>query len=134
MRVGDHPVTVVARPNTVLEDLCFLRQGHRPQLDVRNSGASANPNAVILVRQQLLNDIVRQVTLAGQILTSIAFGRREVHAHETLRRSEPNRAIGCSRNCRHAAHRQRDRVGTQAERNSRIAEAVKRTEFLRIRP
>src|SRR5262249_38054553 len=132
-RIRNHSETVVACPYALFEEFRFLRQCHWPQLDVRDSGAAAGPDTIMLVRQQLLHDIIRQVTLTGEVLAAVALRSSEIHAHESLRRSEPNRAISGSGYCRDAAHGQRTRIRAQIRRNTGVNEAVKCAKFLRIR-
>src|SRR5204863_6908027 len=85
---GDQSVAIVPRANALLENLGLLRQGHGAQLDVRDPGACARPDPATIIREQLLDMIIRQVASAGEILSAVALRSGEIQAQESLRRAE----------------------------------------------
>ena len=80
--VGHQAVAVVPSADALLE-ACLLREGHRLELDVGDTGSGADPDPVALVGKKLLDLIIRQVTQPGQILAATCSGA------EKSRRTNP---------------------------------------------
>ena len=78
---GDQAVTVVARADALFERFCLLRQSHWFELNMRNARAGANPNASLIVREELLDAIISQIAPALQILAAVAFRCRKIQSH-----------------------------------------------------
>src|SRR5439155_21067306 len=95
-RRRNQPVAVMALANTLFEELRLLTKRHRPQLDVRNAGSCAHPDATSVVGNQIENLVVGQVAQAGKVLAAIERTGVVVDTHGGLSRAVPQSPVASS--------------------------------------
>src|SRR5205807_524918 len=126
-------VAVMALANTLFEKLRLLTKRHGPQLDVRDAGSRAHPDAASIVGNQIENFVVGQVAQAGKVLAAIERAGVVVDTHGALPRAVPQSPVAGSRDATCLTWWWQTRRDLNLGRDTWIGDLVKRPELLRIR-